>query len=862
MTEEVAIPPHEAARADVQHVGPRRPRRHTRVAIVGSGFSGLGAAIRLTQAGIDDLVVFERGDDVGGTWRVNRYPGAACDVPSRLYEFTFAPNPAWSTRYARRDEIWRYLRNCADRFDVHRHVCFGHDVRRAVWDDDEARWHIATSRGHHTADLLIVAVGALAEPAVPPLAGLNTFGGDVVHTAAWDDTTAVRGRRVAVVGTGASAVQLVPAIQPAVSHLTVFQRTPPWVLPRGDRALSPAFRRIARRVPALHRAARTALYGARELMGAPFRHRWMARPVEALALRHLRRQVDDPALRAAWTPRYDMGCKRVLLSDDWYPALQQPNVTVVDGALTQVRADAVFADDGVARPADLLVLATGFRATDSVFARRVSGRDGIALSDAWTPHMGAHLGTTVAGFPNLFVLLGPNTGLGHSSVVLMIEAQIAHMVAAVQYMHALGISAVEPYREAHDAFVAEVQRAMAGTVWTMGGCDSWYLDAGGRNTTLWPGSVRAFRRRVAPFDPTDYRVRRGDHAAAPSGAHARPSGLERARGAVARAIVPRVPPAAVRRVTGGSAAVDGARLDPASHLVLAARPPGYAGLTDGTPAEARARYRREVLSAAGRPTPVQSVRDMAIGGASGPLRARLYTSGDGHSAPLLLYLHGGGFALGDLDTHDEPCRLLCRHAGQHVLSVDYRLAPEHPFPAAADDTVAALRWAQSYARRCGLGGVALAGDSAGATLATVAAGRTADDRPPVADLLLYPATDRSRLYPSQTVFDGVFLSRADVERFSGWYTGPRDHPDVSPVRADLRGRAPAYVVTAHFDVLRDEGRAYAAALADAGVPVVHDHVADLAHGFMHLTDVSPAARRATVAVARRWRRLLGTRWSS
>lgn len=837
---------------------------HVRVAIVGSGFSGIGAAVRLRQAGIDDVVLFEQADAVGGTWRVNRYPGAACDVQSRLYEYSFAPNPDWSRRFAGQQEIWQYLRDCVDRFDLRACIRFDHQVRHAAWDDDAGVWRIATSHGPYTAEVLVPAVGPLSEPQLPDIPGIADFAGQVVHTSRWDESVDIRGQRVAVVGTGASAIQVVPGIQPDVAQLTLFQRTPPWVLPRLDRALTPAMGTLLRRAPALHRVTRAALYRGRELLGLPFRHPWIAPVLEALARLHLRCQIADPSLRDRVTPTYRIGCKRVLLSDDYYPALTQPNVTVVDGACARVGPRCVVGADGIEHPADVIVLATGFRATEYPFAHRVTGRNGTRLSQVWTPSMGAHVGTTVVGFPNLFVMLGPNTGLGHNSLVLMIEAQIDHLLNAIAAMDARGVDAVEPWPEAQRAWLDGVTRRMASTVWTTGGCDSWYLDATGRNTTLWPGSVGAFRRRVAPFDPTDYRMGARPRDGRTDADASRPTLVERVQGAIARAILPRLPDPVLERLGGGPVVVDGAQLDPASAVVLAARPgAGPDRLTAGTPARVRQRYRREVLAGAGRPTRVHAVRDVTVDGAVGPLRARHYLpDARGADVPTLLFLHGGGYVMGDLDTHDEPCRLLCRHARQPVLSVAYRLAPEHPYPAAVDDAVAALRWAQRHGSTLGGaegsgGAIAVGGDSAGGAIAAAVTQRTATAAPPVAQLLIYPATDRTRVRPSQRLFDGYFLSKTDTDRFADWYYGatgtPDDDPGVSPLCApDLSGLPPALVVTAGFDVLRDEGSAYAERLATAGVQVVHDTEPTLGHGFLHLTGVSAGARAATLSLARRW----------
>jgi cation diffusion facilitator CzcD-associated flavoprotein CzcO len=476
---------------------------HHHVAIIGTGFGGLGAAIRLRRAGEDDLVLFERAADVGGVWRDNQYPGCACDVQSHLYCFDFAPNPSWSRRFAPQPEIWEYLRDTARRFGVLDRIRFGHDVEELHWDDTESRWWIRTSKGFYTADVVISAAGALAEPKLPNLPGLDRFRGHVLHTAKWDPAVPLRGLRVAVVGTGASAIQVIPAIQPLVEHLVVFQRTPPWVVPRLDRPLEGLLARVYR-APILGALSRAALREFRELVGIPLRRPGALRFLERAAVAHLHRQIRDPELRRRLTPEYRIGCKRILLSDDYYPSLTRPNVELVSEAAREVTRDGVVSASGGESKVDLIVFATGFHVTDFPFARRIRGRDGRLLSDEFGASPRAHLGTTVHGFPNLFILQGPNTGLGHNSVVLMMEAQIDHALNALAYMRRRGVRMIEPTAEAQAAFVREVDRRMEGTVWTSGGCRSWYLDETGRNSTLWPGSVRAFRRRVSPFHPGEY----------------------------------------------------------------------------------------------------------------------------------------------------------------------------------------------------------------------------------------------------------------------------------------------------------------------------------------------------------------------
>jgi cation diffusion facilitator CzcD-associated flavoprotein CzcO len=482
---------------------------HHHVAIVGSGFAGVLMAIRLRQVGITDFVIFERADDLGGVWRENVYPGCACDVESHLYALKLAPNPEWSRRFSPQAEIWDYLREVARRFEVTQHIRYAEPVEQARWDEAAAHWELTTTRGRCTATHLVAATGALADPRMPDLPGLQTFAGPAFHSAQWDHGVDLQGKRVAVLGTGASAVQFVPAIQPLVSRLTVFQRTPGWVVPRHDRPWSPQLKAVFRNVPALHRTYREWLRLKREFMGISFWHPSVGRVVGHLARHHLSRQVKDPVLRRKLTPDFAVGCKRILVSDDWYLALTRPNVELVAAAAARVTPTGVVGADGVERPADVLICGTGFRVTDFPFAPHVAGRDGLVLSDTWATTATAHAGTTVAGFPNLFVIPGPNTGLGHSSVLMMMEAQVEHVIGALQHLERAGGRALEPRAEAQAAFVAEVDRRMAGTVWVTGGCQSWYLDRGARNSTLWPGTIPQFERRVARFRPEEYQVHRG-----------------------------------------------------------------------------------------------------------------------------------------------------------------------------------------------------------------------------------------------------------------------------------------------------------------------------------------------------------------
>ncbi|MUL42218.1 NAD(P)/FAD-dependent oxidoreductase [Streptomonospora sp. PA3] len=475
-------------------------------------------AVRLKQAGLDDIVLLERAEDVGGTWRDNTYPGAACDVPSHLYSFSFAPNPDWSRSFSPQPEIWDYLRRVAKDYDVVRHVRFGHEVTEARWEPEGNRWRVRTTGGTVTAQFLVSACGPLADPSYPDIPGLDSFEGAVFHSADWDHGHDLAGRRVGVVGTGASAIQFIPEIQPAVSELRVFQRTPPWVIPRHDRDITALERRLFNAVPAAQRLARTCIYWGRENYVIGFaKNPRLLKLVEKLALANLRHGVKDPELRRKLVPDYTIGCKRILLSNDYYPALDAPNTDVVTDPIAEIRADAVITRDGTRHEVDTLIFGTGFHVTDSPIAQRIRNAEGVLLADRWDRgrRMQALRGTTVAGYPNLFVLAGPNTGLGHTSQLFMLEAQIAYTMAALRYAHDHGADRLEPRAEAEEAYTRWVQDKMLGTVWVSGGCDSWYLNDQGRNTTLWPGFTWDYKLRTSRFDARNYRLRTAPGAGRP-----------------------------------------------------------------------------------------------------------------------------------------------------------------------------------------------------------------------------------------------------------------------------------------------------------------------------------------------------------
>ncbi len=483
-------------------------QQHHDVLIVGAGFAGLGAGVRLAQSGRHDFAILERAAEIGGTWRDNSYPGAACDVPSHLYSFSFAPNPNWSHSFSRQPEIQNYLLDCTNRYGLRPHLRLGHEVLDARWDDDAACWRVRTSRGSFTGRVLVVGAGPLSEPRLPDLPGLGDFAGTVFHSSRWNHEHWLTGERVGVIGTGASAIQFVPRIAPRAGRLHVFQRTPPWIIPRADRPISAAERWLFDQVPASRALVRAGIYAERESLavGLTMRPKLLHILARAAEL-HLHRQVADPALRAALRPDYQIGCKRILLSNDYYPALTAANTELVTSGIERIEPHAVRTRDGRRREIDTLIFGTGFDATRPPIADRLTGRNGLRLADAWRDGMRAYRGTTIAGFPNLFMLIGPNTGLGHNSMVYMIESQLNYLTDALSKMDEHGIAVVEVDHGAQEAYSEQLQRRLGRTVWNTGGCASWYLDAQGRNTTQWPSFTWRYRNLTRRFDPRGYHLR-------------------------------------------------------------------------------------------------------------------------------------------------------------------------------------------------------------------------------------------------------------------------------------------------------------------------------------------------------------------
>lgn len=479
-------------------------QQHHEVAVIGAGISGLGAGVRLRQAGVENFVILEKAESVGGTWRDNTYPGCACDVPSALYSYSFAPNPEWSRAFARQPEIRDYIETVADRFELRPHLRFGVEVNRAQWDDTEKLWRLDTSNGEVTARFVVAATGPWHEPLIPDVPGLDSFEGPAFHSSRWNHDVDLAGKRVAVVGSGASAVQFVPRIQREVAELHLFQRTAQWVLPKPDHPVPGIEKLLMRRVPLAQRALRNAEYAGMETMGVGFRHPRVLRAMQRLGRRNLHKAIKDPELRAALTPDYTLGCKRILMSNHYYPALAKPNVTVRPTAVSEIKPNSVTGADGVETEVDVVIFGTGFHILDMPVADRVFDGAGRSLADIWQGSPRAYLGTTIAGFPNAFVLLGPNLGTGHSSAFMVLESQLNYMISTITRSRRDGWTCFSVKPEVEARYNESVQRALGGTVYNNGGCSSYYLDVNGRNSFSWPWSTVAMRRRVREFSPDDY----------------------------------------------------------------------------------------------------------------------------------------------------------------------------------------------------------------------------------------------------------------------------------------------------------------------------------------------------------------------
>ncbi|MCM2485705.1 flavin-containing monooxygenase [Burkholderia glumae] len=738
--------------------------------VIGAGFAGIGMGVALKRAGIDDFLILERSHDVGGVWRDNSYPGAACDVPSHLYSFSFEPNPEWTRTFARQPEIYAYLRRCAAKYGLDRYLRFHAEVTHARYDEPHALWRLTLSDGSTlSAALLISGTGQLSRPALPNLPGIDTFRGRAFHSAHWDHEYSLAGKRVAVIGTGASAIQFVPAIADTVQSLTVFQRSPAYLMPRADREYSPWQRALFRRLPwamKLHRAAIYLRYESRAIAFTRLNGLMkfaVGRPFRKLLTQH----VPDAALRKRLTPDYPIGCKRILLSSDYLAAMSRDNVELVTQGIRRVTGHGVETTDGTLHEVDAIVYGTGFAATEFLSPMRISGRSGLDLNEVWRRGAQAWLGMTVPGFPNFFMLYGPNTNLGHNSIVYMLESQIAHVMRCVRAMQRSGASAIDVDPRRYRRFNLHVQQRLTDSVWN--GCKSWYVDASGHNSTNWPGFTLSYRWLTRFSGLAAYRfstVLPGLAGQAAGVAVAEPASmLEKLNASFLRGFLrfgfrsligPPFGVVCQRRIVG----------------MLSLLMPGVGGVI---------RYR----------TPAGGVYTEVVA----PKR--------GDTGGAILYLHGGAFCLGGPGTHRSVTTRLAHESGMAVWVPDYRLAPEHPHPAALDDALdayATMR-AQGYAPER----IVVAGDSAGGALALAlaAALRERGKAMPAALALISPVTDAALGGETLSTRSGhdPMIRRGWLEQGLRWYHGPDPAAAGGPLDTDLCGLPPMMVQVGAQEIL-------------------------------------------------------------
>ncbi|WP_223446936.1 MULTISPECIES: flavin-containing monooxygenase [Pseudomonas] len=746
--------------------------------IIGSGFAGIGMAVALQKAGVKDFVILEKKQDVGGVWRDNSYPGAACDVPSHLYSFSFEPNPDWSRVFAPQVEIHTYLRHCADKYGLDKHIRFGAEVVCAEFDERTSLWHVTQQDGSVlSASLLISGTGQLSRPAFPKLAGMQTFKGHVFHSATWDHSYSLAGKRVAVVGTGASAIQFVPAIAGTVGHMKVFQRSPAYLMPRPDRAYSERIKSLLRNLPWTMTAYRASIYMRYESRALAFtRFKGLMKWAVGVPFRRLlSEQVPDPVLRNKLTPDYPYGCKRILLSSEYLKTMSRSNVELVTDSIARVTESGIETVDGQLHEVDAIIYGTGFAATEFLSPMRIVGRNGVDLNHAWRDGTRAYLGLTVAQFPNFFMLYGPNTNLGHNSIVYMLESQIAHVMRCWRTMKGTGANTVEVDSSVYERFHGQVQQRLANTVWN--GCKSWYVDDAGNNSTNWPGFTLSYRWLTRFSGLHAYRFTREFEGGTTVGeSRDWPEKLSAGflrfflRTTFRSLIGPGLAAPAQRKVVS----------------LLSTLMPGTGGVI---------RYRQQANG-----VPVQVVAPM-----------------QGENGGVILYLHGGAFCLGSPGTHWSITSRLARASGMSVWVADYRLAPEHPCPAALDDALAcyqALR-AQGYAADR----VFLAGDSAGAALVLALALKLRDLHPHFAAgmLLMSPVADESLSGASMTsrVEQDPMIRRGWLEQGLRWYAGTQVMDN--PLEVDLQGLPPMLIQVGDHELLLSDATRLAEHALDSGV---------------------------------------------
>ena len=788
-------------------------------AIIGTGFGGIGMAIKLQDAGITDFVVLEKADQIGGTWRDNTYPGAACDVPSPLYSFSFEQDFDWPRFYSRQPDIHRYQQHCVSKYGLMRYVRLNTEVQRASFDEPSGLWRIETSLGEVIlARALITATGQLNRPSYPKISGLESFRGKVFHSARWDRGHDLAGRRVGVIGTGASAVQFMAPVVDKAAHVTLFQRTAPYVLPKPDRKISRVEHWLHRNVPPLRKLVRGTVYSVFESLGVGLlKCRPVLAPLKVLWTAHLRLTIKDPDLRRRLTPDYPIGCKRILFDNTYYRALAQPHVAVVTCGIKKVGHSHVVTDDGARHEIDTLILGTGFSASGFLAPMEVRGCNGLQLSAVWREGAEAYLGITVTGFPNLFMLYGPNTNLGHNSIVYMLESQIQYVREAVLRLRASPGTSFNVKCDTQGRFNQKLQHALRNTVWAEG-CKSWYIAESGKIVNNWSSFTFAYRRLTRRFDVLNYTALTSRSVTSLIDNRLHTQSLETA----ALPVMEETFAAKVARMAVKSCLRSA--LQPAYSIPLQRLWSSIVTRTLAVPLGVR--FARTAI----RGVPTEIVRATA-------------THSNSHRA--VLFLHGGAFIIGSPRSHRCITARMAKLMGATVFVPNYRLAPEHPFPAALNDALACYRGIlqQGYSPH----EIALAGDSAGGglVLSLCLRLRRVGLSQPACLALISPWVDltQSQLAP---VADDPLLRADWLNQGAAAYLQGRSaqEPLVSPVFADLAGLPRTLIHSGSEEILRNDSRRLAQTLTAAGVAVVHREFPRMWHDFQLYAGLVPEATRS------------------
>jgi len=806
------------------------------VLVIGAGFSGICAAIKLEQSGISNFAVYDKCDGIGGTWWLNTYPGATCDIPSHFYCYSFEMNPKWSRLFAPQPEIQAYIQHCAVKYGVRDRIHLGHEIQSVTFDDDLSLWVTRFSDGKTVQSRFVInGSGGLHAPFVPDFAGRDSFAGTQMHTARWDHSFDPAGKRIAVIGSAASAIQAVPKLAEIADQVTLFQRTPNYIAPRDDFAYSAADRLAFETTPQKMQALREEMFEDRDTRLYPIVINPLLRQAAAAEIKtYIRSQVTDPDVLEHLLPDYELGCKRILISDDFYPTLNRENVELETSGIAGITPSGIVSGAGNSREFDAIIYATGFDIEAHKLGLDLTGPGGVKLAELWKDRTDAYKAVMVPAMPNYFMVTGPNAGVGTTSVVYLIEQTVDWIVDMIKQAGRDKLVSVRP--EACLRYSDALQSDLGGTVWASG-CDSWYVAPNGRIETLFPGNARAFAEQMADIDLADFEIR-----AIPG-----------------RAGLP-VPNWTERRGQTGQTPKDTRKLDPTIKAILSSPEVKTAPkMHEMSATDARLYYKAMVAKLEEPIAPACDVENHQMPLAGRGLNFRIYRPlGGAQNGAAMVYFHGGGWVIGDLDTHDKSCRAIANHSRIAVVSVDYRRAPEHRFPEPLDDGYDAFCWLAKRAADFGFDPkqIGIGGDSAGGNIASAVTLMLRDRQGPACawQVLIYPSLAPYHETQSSVDFASGYGLDGEVQEWFAAQYFPKgtdfSDPRVSPLMArDLRNLPPAFIATAGFDPLRDAAAEYAEKLRGAGVPAAYVEYSDLIHGFKSWAGIVPSAKAALKDIA-------------